>query len=146
MPSMDPTPSDFGPFTALFTRAPHYYLTFLNMNSDAVQSGLMLLSDALNSSDDVRRYVELMLQGRNWRPHVVGAVAALLSPNRPEYVSLLWQTFDYGSWVAPQLAVTLYLSDPDFRVQARQRIASRCQAAPAPEHPSLSSQIGSKNI
>ena len=121
--------SDLGPFAVLFSRGA--YLQFLGMGSPDVHSALTSLSDILQSTDDAHRYIELMLRGRDWRPHLVACVAALLSRDRAEYASLIWRTFDYGSWVAPQLAVVLYLSDPEFRHGAKQRIASRCPVTAA---------------
>ena len=34
----------------------------------------------------------------------------------------LWQTFDNGTWVAPQLAAAAFLQDPLFEERARARI------------------------
>jgi hypothetical protein len=34
----------------------------------------------------------------------------------------LWQAFDAGTWVSPQLAVAAFLRDPRFAEQARTRI------------------------
>ena len=126
-------PSDFGPFVVLFSAAPHAYLLFLGMAFDQVQGALTRLSDVLRSTNEADRYIELMLQGRGWRPHLVASVAALLSHNRADYASALWRTFDYGSWVAPQLAVVLYLSDPAFRDEAKRRIVKRCPVTEAPD-------------
>ena len=122
---------DFGPFAVLFSRGT--YLRFLGMGSPDVQSALTRLSDVLQSIDDAHKYIDLMLRGRNWRPHLVACVAALLLRERAEYASMIWRTFDYGSWVAPQLAVVLYLSDPEFRHEAKRRIVNRCPVTAAPD-------------
>lgn len=119
-------PNDFGPFVALFSGdRSAAYLSFLGMRSAEVQGALTSLSDVLRATDDADRYFEVMFQSRNWRPHLVAAVAVLLSHDRVAYASALWRTFDSGSWVAPQLAVVLYLSDPEFAREAKQRIESR---------------------
>jgi hypothetical protein len=141
--------SGFGPFAVLFSqdRPSSAYLSFLGMGSPDVQSGLTSLSEVLRSTDDAHRYIELMLQGRNWRPHLVASVAVLLSPDRAGYAPVLWRTFDYGSWVAPQLAVVLYSSDPEFGREAKNRIVGRCPVPPAPDlDPLFERQIRSKNM
>src|SRR5262245_58462764 len=72
-------------------------------------------------------------QGRNWRPHFVASVAALLSRDRADHASVLWRTFDDGSWVAPQIAVVLYLSDRGFLHEAKRRVLCRCRVTSAPD-------------
>ena len=42
------------------------------------------------------------------------------------HAAALWRCFDRGSWVAPQLAVSLYCSDPVFAERAKERTAARC--------------------
>jgi len=146
VPEQSTGPSDFGPFAALFRRD-GAYLPFLRMNSPNVQNALTNLSDVLRSSDDAHGYIELMLQGRNWRPHLVASVAALLSHDRASYGSALWRAFDYGSWVAPQLAVVLYFSDPEFGREAKHRVASRCPVTAAPDSDAAFERVvRSKNI
>jgi len=141
-PSIDP--SDFRPFRR---DLPADYLCFLGMGSSDVQPALSSLSHVLRSTAAGRRYIELRFQGRDWRPHLVATVAVLLSPDRASYAPTLWRTFDYGSWVAPQLAVALYLSDPEFGREARHRIVGRCPVPTAPDlDPLFERQIRSKNM
>ena len=148
IPEQSIGPNDFGPFVALFSGdRPAAYLSFLGMGSAEVQSALTSLSDVLRSTHDADRYIEVMLQGRGWRPHLVASVAVLLSDDRADYASALWRTFDYGSWVAPQLAVVLYFSDPEFRHEAKQRIVSRCPVAVATDPDAhFERTVRSKNI
>jgi hypothetical protein len=139
-------PKDFGPFGAVFSQD-CAYLSFLGMRDAKVQSTLATVSEALRSTDDAHPYIGVMLQGRNWRPHLVASVAVLLSPDRVSYASALWRTFDYGSWVAPQLAVVLYLSDPEFGREARRRIVRRCPVTESWDLDSvLEGIVRSKNI
>ena len=42
----------------------------------------------------------------------------------------LWQAFDGGSWVAPQLAVAGYFSDVKFAERAKLRIENGCSVTP----------------
>jgi hypothetical protein len=122
-------PREFGPFSVFWQARPPNYLPFLGLGSPAVQPALRTLSTVLRTTDGPRRYVELMLQANDWRPHLVAAVAALLSDDPTSYVPALWRTFDAGSWVSPQLVVALYLSDPTFKDEAKQRIVAHFSVA-----------------
>ena len=139
-------PSDFGPFAAFWRDRPKAYLSFLGMGTPDVQPALTSLSHVLRSTADGHRYIEVMLQGRNWRPHLVASVAALLSDDRAAYAPALWRTFDCGSWVAPQLAVALYLSDPEFSREAKHRIAGRCPVTEAANLPAIERSVRSRNV
>ena len=71
----------------------------------------------------------------------------LLSDKPTDLVEPLWEAFDYGSWVAPQLAAALYLVDPSFRRMAKQRITGRCAPAVAAKvRPGPWDQIAAKNL
>jgi hypothetical protein len=74
--------------------------------------------------------MEFMLASPNWRPHLVAAVAVLCSENRERYSDNIWEAFDSGSWVAPQLAVALSYCDRDFVVNAKNRILNGCPVMP----------------
>ncbi len=82
---------------------------------------------------DSRRAAEFippLFDDPDWRLHLEGAAAVLLSPYRESYSRYLWSAIDTGSWVAPQLVVTAYFTDPKFIVQARVRIESGCFVSP----------------
>ncbi len=66
---------------------------------------------------------ELLSQG--WRPALVACVALFGSCSEP-LLDLLWDALDQGSWVAPQMAVTLWMLDPRFGELARRRLLSGC--------------------
>jgi hypothetical protein len=78
-----------------------------------------------------------MLKDPDWRPHLVASIAVLVSPDPASFSHPLWGALDRGSWVAPQLAVTLLHSDPAFVSEAKQRIDAGCPVAV----PSLSSGL-----
>lgn len=122
------------------------YLSFLGMSAPDVQPALTSLSDVIRSNADGRRYIEVMLQGRNWRPHLVASVAALLSHDRATYAAALWRTFDRGSWVAPQLAVALSFMDREFSRAAKDRIAGLCSVTPAPDLPPIELNVRPRNL
>ncbi len=58
-------------------------------------------------------FAAILLSDPNWRPHLVACVALIYEP-REAVLPALWQAFDEGSWVAPQLAVAGYFSDAKF--------------------------------
>lgn len=87
------------------------------------------MREALSRSQDPAREVHALIRGSQggWRPQIVGAVAALLSPTvHASWIDALWVAADGGSWVSPQLAVTAWRLDPQFNVRARERVLSRC--------------------
>jgi hypothetical protein len=61
-----------------------------------------------------------MLAERNWRPHLVAAVATLFADFDATH---LWGAIDRGSWVTPQLLVTAYYVDRDLVANVRARVA-----------------------
>src|SRR5260221_61819 len=132
LPAATPSiePSDFG---TIWRNRPPRYKSFLGMCSSDVQPDLTSLSHLVRSTTAGPSDIELMLQGRNWRPHLLAAVAVLLSPDQASYAAMLWRTFDFGSWVAPQLAIALYFSDPAFGREAKHRIMSPCPVPSAPD-------------
>jgi hypothetical protein len=102
------------------------YIDLLGMRSNTVVQVLTDIAGILRSTDEASIYIGHMLRDRNWRSHLIASAAALLSREPSQYASAQWATFDRGSWVAPQLAVSLYWSDPDFPEEARRRIVARC--------------------
>ncbi len=107
-------------------------MVLLNMGGENLQAVLRSIAEAFESRDDCPRFIHLMLQQPDWRSHLVAAVAALLSTDRSRYAPALWAAFDSGSWVAPQLACTLYYADTDFAAEAKRRITAGCPvSAPA---------------
>lgn len=66
---------------------------------------------------------ELLSAG--WRPALVGCLA-LFGRCSEELLDLLWEAMDQGSWVAPQMAVTLWMLDPRFGELARRRLLEGC--------------------
>jgi hypothetical protein len=107
------------------------YLDLLHLGPAADRT-VGLIATALAEPGAVAAYTGFMSQS-GWRPHLVGAVAALLdNENRLDRIQL-WNAVDAGSWVTPQLVVAAMFSDPMFAERARHRIELRCpvQSAPA---------------
>jgi hypothetical protein len=86
-----------------------------------------------------------MLQDRNWRHHLVACAAVLMSGDGATYAAPLWRAFDTGSWVAPQLAVTLLLADTQVDEEAHKRVVDRCRVA-SDGLRSLHESVRSKNF
>jgi hypothetical protein len=99
-------------------------VALLGMEPVASVKVLKCIAGAGNSTPDYSGFTQRLLLERNWRGHLIALAAVLLS-REPDH-ALLWRTFDRGSWVAPQLAVALYWTDPKFAVEAKERIVRRC--------------------
>lgn len=116
---------NFGIFEPVFESA-HGYLALLHLpGNEAVIAVAQVRDLCLNESareEDISR----LLSEINWRPHLVAAVATIVSGYNARTVRSLWQRIDLGSWVTPQLAVALFLVDPDFEAQSRHRLELRC--------------------
>lgn len=60
--------------------------------------------------------IKLLIENPDWRPDLVACIAllALTPTNRERVLDLYWKRLNIGSWVSPQLVVTLSTVDPDF--------------------------------
>ena len=120
-------PADFGPFAAVFGPENQWaYYSLLHLEGAESQETCKKIYEITNSSEEARAFISLMLSDVNWRPHLVACIATLTSPSREKFVQALWDAFDAGSWVAPQLAVVLSFSDLDYEANAKQRIENLC--------------------
>lgn len=117
------------------TRAPFppSYLSFLNLVDveESQRQAAELLQTCRALGDRLDEMLEVWLSESNWRPHLVGVVALVLSGATPARVAMLWRAIDRYSWVAPQLVAAAALLDPEFATGARQRIEA-CQQTPLP--------------
>jgi hypothetical protein len=102
------------------------YLEVLNARQISSQGELEKLKVILSETDEPGRQVAILLDVRNWRPHLIGCLAAMLVQDRALIVEALWRAFDRASWVCPQLAATLSLLDDNFVQRALDRL--RCGA------------------
>lgn len=88
------------------------YLIFLNVvgSDDEVGEALSCLRRGLVRSD-VTGELTALWRERNWRAHLVAALALLCIDDVPEQlIDEVWAAFDDGSWVTPQLAVVAHAS------------------------------------
>lgn len=118
----------FGPFAAVFEKgelAVPGYLELLHLTRPGGRVVIDRIENVLRGGDSAR-WVAALFQDRNWRPHLVGAVALLLEPSLDP--QLLWGAIDQASWVTPQLVVTATFLDPAFQDHVRSRVAASSPA------------------
>ncbi len=120
----------YGPYASAFTGdelgLPGYeYLLHLNNNDGNLEPVLDNIATALESPD-AEKWGGSLLADSNWRPHLVGAFAALLAKEPAPYIPFLWQAIDGGSWVTPQLVATARIVDPDFSAEVMARVEAGC--------------------
>ncbi|MBE2287874.1 MAG: hypothetical protein IAE77_30730 [Prosthecobacter sp.] len=117
-------PNDFGVFSPILD-SPHGYLVLLNLaTEDSVASVNAIKACCMKPSS--LSDASLLLEESNWRPTLVACVASLFMGHTPEITKRLWHRLDRGSWVTPQLAVVLSMTDPEFEHQARRRLENHC--------------------
>jgi len=122
---MEPTQQRFGVFSPIFDSEPGY-LDLLHLHAPKSNLTVSRVIECGRLSSDPFLDIGRLLDEANWRPHLVAAVAlSVLGYNRVAFTKL-WNAFDAGSWVTPQLAVVAYLRDPDFSEQAKVRVRARC--------------------
>lgn len=122
---------EFGPFASAFENLEcgvPAYLDLLNLEGNDVGPAMRRVRQAVQNPNWQPYAIDLLTHS-NWRPHLVAAIALLYMPSE-KVLPALWQAFDSGSWVAPQLAVVGYFSDAGFVARAKTRIESRCPVTP----------------
>jgi len=119
----------FGPFAVVFEEGDlpvPGHLPLLRMCDD---DECLVVFGRIKRALDTRKAnhaIRVMLEDRNWRPHLVAAVALTIRDTQDQGVDLLWAAMDSGSWVSPQLAVVARALDSNFAVNARSRILTGC--------------------
>lgn len=126
-------PENFGVFEPVFESSGGYLRLMSLSNTDAVWLVCDCCMDRAAQKD-----VFHLLSDQNWRPTLVGAVAALFLPRDEKLIAALWSQIDRRSWVIPQLAVVLAKLDPDFENQCRRRLEAHCPRH-CPEPPATTS-------
>jgi hypothetical protein len=122
---MNTTQQRFGVFSLLFNSEPGY-MDLLNPDPHRGKLAVSRVIECCHSSSDPIPDINRLLDQENWRPHLVAAVALSAPSYNQVAFKKLWDAFDAGSWVTPQLAVVAYLRDPEFSGQARARVQTRC--------------------
>ncbi|MBS2033783.1 hypothetical protein JST97_02295 [bacterium] len=107
------------------------YLSLLHISPNCAGVVERIGEIARNCQNLESEFSSLLNDG--WRPALVACVA-LFGQCSEALLEKLWAALDRGSWVAPQMAVTLSLLDPNFPEKARQRLLSGCPPQ-VPEKP-----------
>ena len=103
------------------------YLSLLHLGGEAGSVIERLGESARSSTDLVSEVRDLLTKG--WRGALV-ACAALHGACSLEALDLLWEALDQGSWVAPQIAITLWMLDSRFAQRAQVRLLHGCPVQP----------------
>ena len=99
------------------------YLCLLHLGGDA-ESVIERLGESARSSTDLVSEVRDLL-AKGWRGALV-ACAVLHGACTLETLDLLWEALDQGSWVTPQITVTLGMLDSRFAQRAQMRLLHGC--------------------
>ena len=134
MPSEEALFPKYAAFQPMFEHAESVpvplYLTLLNLGGGC-EVALKRLRQVLDSNADLTPQIVALLDELNWPPQLVGALAMHFGAANEESRVALWQAFDSGSWVSPQLAASAFLLNEDFEAQARRHEAAfPCHALP----------------
>ncbi|MGY3795699.1 hypothetical protein [Aquimarina sp. 433] len=101
------------------------HLPLLNLRVDLSDTDTFNLGKSLKlidqiiadgSIEEIFSDVKIMLAELNWRPHLVAFIAILKleKPDQQKFVDFLWKRLCQGTWVSPQLLVTLSKIDSNF--------------------------------
>jgi hypothetical protein len=95
------------------------YLALLNLHID-VENTVKSIKHIITTEEKeiVERDTRLLLQARNWRFHLVACGVMLAGLNSADLLDQLWIVLQRGSWVAPQIAATVFLLDGAFAERA----------------------------
>ncbi|RKR08778.1 hypothetical protein C8C82_0662 [Flavobacterium sp. 81] len=106
------------------------HLPFLNLISYAeepkefnLKLSISKLESILeNSSEEsIIESIKLLLEYEDWRLHLVASMALLnlKQTTRKNITSYFWQRINKGSWISPQILVTLSFSDTEFKEKSK---------------------------
>lgn len=117
----------FGPFRVVFEpmgddTTP--YLSLLHLHDARSLVVVRAIRDATTEPDSTACVLTL-LRDVNWRPHIVGSIAAYYASNL-DAINQMWAALDAGSWAAPQIAAILSKCDPTFIDRATSRLNEHC--------------------
>jgi hypothetical protein len=134
-----------GPFAAMFRGdglPVPAYLCLLNLGHEQhALAALGRVREAM-AAEDAAAWVEGLLAGPNWRPHLVAAVAYLADGDARLDREALWRRLEAGSWVAPQLTAAAFFSDAAFSARCRARL----EAAGLPNAKTVASLLGAASL
>ncbi len=102
------------------------HLPFLNLIIDLSDTKTFNLGKSLrlvdkiiseSSTEDIYNDTKSMLTELNWRPHLVAFITILKLEkiDQQKFIGYLWKRLCLGTWVSPQLLVTLSKIDFNFK-------------------------------
>ncbi len=114
----------FGIFDSFWDNQPNH-LPFLNLRIDLSDTDTFNLGKSLtlinkiiteNSVEEILGDTKILLSELNWRLHLVAFVTILKleQSEQQKFIDLLWKRLCLGTWVSPQLLVTLSKIDFEF--------------------------------
>jgi len=118
----------------------HSYLTLLNLfwTEEDAASALAAVRVAARASAHIDGELAALFREVHWRPNLVAATVMALGYGSDRSLVELWEAFERGTWVTPQLAVAASLRDPAFADTAQRHIehwSTRVNwSRPGPEH------------
>ncbi len=122
--------AEFRVFSPVFESSGSY-LSLLYLGGRDTKRVFGLVLECCRKSSNQYEEIAKLFAHPNWRPNLVGAVALSALPYNPQACNNLWEAFDAGSWVTPQLAVAAFVRDPTFSIQAAKRLHARCPVNPS---------------
>ena len=134
-PSREGMLAGFGPFRVVFEpigddRNP--YLALLGLHRSNSLGVVRIIRDIAVVPGAVS-FAANLLRDVNWRPHLVGAIAAFYNPTE-DTIARMWAALDAGSWVTPQLGAILSKCDTEFIENATTRLANCCPLSRNPAY------------
>jgi hypothetical protein len=97
-------------------RGTPYYLQALNLSWDGdeqIEAAMKQFIEVAKRLQAEPHYWSGILRTKDWRPTLVGCTCILVSRNH-NYFQDLEFSFQQGSWVSPQIAVTMGIAHPDL--------------------------------
>lgn len=125
----------FGSFKQVFEED-HHYLSLLNLIDPEGRKAIEAVKEAVSKSADIEKELLQLLADTNWRCHLPAIVSIAFIRPSEFLIRQIWNTFDSGSWVSPQIAAVLFLYDPLFLSRAEQRLLHQCPVANPPDYAS----------
>ncbi len=98
---------------------PNYdYLIFLNLAGNDLDKSIFRVDKILfkYQKSKIDREISLLLSSLNWRHHIIAfiAIIRLNEDVQKKYLKGLWELFEMGTWVKPQLLSLLSIIDINF--------------------------------
>lgn len=100
------------------------YLSFLNLQGE-VKSQILKTKQVLSSisQQQMEQDFKTLLSVRDWRPHLLVCISLFIIKEKEKTIILMWQRVDKGSWVLPQLIISLSFNDEEFIQKATKRLS-----------------------